>query len=395
MFLELESCSRPQSADIISSASACTRPWPLALRLDRGRPPALWLAGKPRSSTRDSSAACRRAGRSPVAVHPAGRGGRLGIVPALLALRTVLDPHDPCLPWTHDEPAADGGRRRAWTMVTLLCSRPPCSPRPWPSPLPLVLLAIDVYPLRRLRADLDLRRPVAAILGEKLPFLALAIVFVGLAILAKQSNESLISIEHYGVLERFWSSHVTVFVLPGQDLLATRPGGVLSTAPTGGDDDLAVSRQHRRSGDHAGDPHGWSSLAGPGHRVDRLPCDPGTQPGNRPDRQRVRGRSLLLLRLDEPCGRAGVWCGTGASLDRTPSSPGCRARPDVFLANCGIVGPELAPVPDLGDHRWTLAARSRPRIPGRRHRAVLHGAEPVARGRRQGSDGVLRSSAPV
>lgn len=108
---------------------------------------------------------------------------------------------------THDEPAdADGGRRRAWMMVTLALFTAALLSKAVAVTLPLVLLAIDVYPLCRLRADLDLRRRVAAILGEKLPFLALAIVFVGLAILAKQSNESLISIEHYGVLERLVQS---------------------------------------------------------------------------------------------------------------------------------------------------------------------------------------------
>ncbi len=107
---------------------------------------------------------------------------------------------------THDEPAADGGRRRAWTMVTLALFTAALLSKAVAVTLPLVLLAIDVYPLRRLRADLDLRHRAAAILGEKLPFLALAIVFVGLAILAKQSNESLISIEHYGVLERLVQS---------------------------------------------------------------------------------------------------------------------------------------------------------------------------------------------
>ena len=108
---------------------------------------------------------------------------------------------------THDErPDADGGRRRAWTMVTLALFTAALLSKAVAVTLPLVLLAIDVYPLRRLRADLDLRHRAAAILGEKLPFLALAIMFVGLAILAKQSNESLISIEHYGVLERLVQS---------------------------------------------------------------------------------------------------------------------------------------------------------------------------------------------
>ena len=120
---------------------------------------------------------------------------------ALLSILTILAYFR-----THNQPAADGVRRRAWMMVTLALFTAALLSKAVAVTLPFVLLAIDVYPLRRLRADIDLRHRAAAILGEKLPFLALAIVFVGLAILAKRSNESLISIEHYGVLERLVQS---------------------------------------------------------------------------------------------------------------------------------------------------------------------------------------------
>ena len=63
---------------------------------------------------------------------------------------------------THDEPAdADGGRRRAWMMVTLALFTAALLSKAVAVTLPLVLLAIDVYPLCRLRADLDLRRRVS------------------------------------------------------------------------------------------------------------------------------------------------------------------------------------------------------------------------------------------
>jgi len=130
---------------------------------------------------------------------------------------------------THDEPAdAAGGRRRAWSMVTLTLFAAALLSKAVAVTLPLVLVAIDVYPLRRLRAHRDMRRQVVAILGEKLPFLALASVFVSLAILAKRSNESLVSIERYGALERLVQSCYGVcFYLAKtwwpQDLVAYNP----------------------------------------------------------------------------------------------------------------------------------------------------------------------------
>jgi protein O-mannosyl-transferase len=108
---------------------------------------------------------------------------------------------------THDEPAAaQGGRRRAWMMVTLALFTAALLSKAVAVTLPFVILAIDDYLRRRFRARKDRRRRGAAILAEQLPFLALAILFMGLAILAKQSNESLISIEHYGMLERLVQS---------------------------------------------------------------------------------------------------------------------------------------------------------------------------------------------
>jgi hypothetical protein len=94
--------------------------------------------------------------------------------------------------------------------------------------LPLVMIAIDVFPLRRIRTGHNLRHQAAAVISEKLPLIALAIVFVGVALLAKRSNESLISIEHYGAVERIiqscYSTFIYIFeILWPSDLVAYYP----------------------------------------------------------------------------------------------------------------------------------------------------------------------------
>jgi tetratricopeptide (TPR) repeat protein len=142
---------------------------------------------------------------------------------------------------SRDEPSdADVGRRRAWPLATLALFTSALLCKAVAVTVPIVLLAIDVYPLRRLRrGGSDLRNRATAILSEKLPFLALSIVFMGLAILAKRSNESLISFEHYGLLDRvvqscygvclylaktFWPQNLVAFYpLPRRAAMMTWP----------------------------------------------------------------------------------------------------------------------------------------------------------------------------
>ncbi len=118
---------------------------------------------------------------------------------AFFSILTVLS----YLRWL-DSPATR--TRRVWWTVTFCCYTAALLSKAVAVTLPLVLLAIDVYPLRRIHAPSGRGRQSFALLGEKLPFLALAILFMGLAMLAKRSNESLISIEHYGPLERLVQS---------------------------------------------------------------------------------------------------------------------------------------------------------------------------------------------
>ena len=128
-----------------------------------------------------------------------------------------------------DSPAqAAGGRRLTWTLFTLASFTAALLSKAVAVTLPLILLAIDVYPLRRLRAGSDFRLRLIASLREKLPFFALAIVFMALALLAKRSNDSLVSIERYGVLERLVQSGCGVYFYLSktfwpQDLVAYNP----------------------------------------------------------------------------------------------------------------------------------------------------------------------------
>ena len=65
--------------------------------------------------------------------------------------------------------------------------------------LPVVLVVVDIAVLRRVGPD-DWAGPGARrVWREKLPYFGLCAVFLVLAILAKRSNDSLISIQHYGL----------------------------------------------------------------------------------------------------------------------------------------------------------------------------------------------------
>jgi protein O-mannosyl-transferase len=86
-------------------------------------------------------------------------------------------------------------RRRAWLAASLachalalLCKAPAVS-------LPVVLLVLDAYPLRR-----SLREP--GVWWEKVPFAVLSVLFMGMALWAKSAVDTLVPLTHYGVLPR-------------------------------------------------------------------------------------------------------------------------------------------------------------------------------------------------
>lgn len=85
--------------------------------------------------------------------------------------------------------------------------------------LPLVLLIMDVYPLRRVRADSipDLTRAgrrLFALLAEKLPFIVAAVVVAVLAMKAKEVNDSRMPLAAWTASERFaQSAYGVIFYL--------------------------------------------------------------------------------------------------------------------------------------------------------------------------------------
>ena len=68
--------------------------------------------------------------------------------------------------------------------------------------LPVVLVVVDLAILRRLGRGRWAGALVRQVWREKMPFFAISVLFLFLAILAKQSNDSLISIQDYGVIAR-------------------------------------------------------------------------------------------------------------------------------------------------------------------------------------------------
>jgi Flp pilus assembly protein TadD len=80
--------------------------------------------------------------------------------------------------------------------------------------LPFVLLILDVYPLRRLGPGHWTGPSARRVWWEKVPFAAVGLVFMAVAVLAKRSNESLAAVENYGVVPRVAQScYATWFYL--------------------------------------------------------------------------------------------------------------------------------------------------------------------------------------
>ena len=120
----------------------------------------------------------------------------------LLALLTYLQMQDP---------AAGKSRRRTWYAVSVGCFALSVLAKAWGITFPFVLLALDVYPLRRIgglhaEAVEAWRRvsqqSVAAVLLEKLPFAALAVGAAALAWLAQSQTEGIRSLAQHGVAAR-------------------------------------------------------------------------------------------------------------------------------------------------------------------------------------------------
>lgn len=129
---------------------------------------------------------------------------RRDVLAALFGLLTVLA-------WLRAASAEGHGRRR-WYLVSLALFAVGLLCKSMLVPLPLVLLVLDVYPLRRL--DLrDWRGPGArALMLEKLPYLALTVAVVAVTALTMSASVRVTPLALYGPAARLaMATHGLVF----------------------------------------------------------------------------------------------------------------------------------------------------------------------------------------
>lgn len=94
------------------------------------------------------------------------------------------------------------GSQRRWYLLSLGLFFLSLLSKAWAITLPLVLLLLDVYPLRRWPDRGPGAQRIARLLLEKLPFIVIAIVTAALAYYAK-SRAGMVSLHHHGWPERF------------------------------------------------------------------------------------------------------------------------------------------------------------------------------------------------
>lgn len=122
---------------------------------------------------------------------------------------------------------ADPKRRRQWFLISLAAYFLSLAAKATAITLPVVLLLLDIYPLRRWseRSSSDRRK----ILWEKAPFLILAVIFGALALLAQQRAGALRPVKQYffsyrlgqaayGVIFYLWKSILPANLSPLYEL---------------------------------------------------------------------------------------------------------------------------------------------------------------------------------
>ncbi|MSP40045.1 MAG: tetratricopeptide repeat protein [Deltaproteobacteria bacterium] len=94
--------------------------------------------------------------------------------------------------------------RRRWLCATLAIYFLSLLSKATAITLPFILLVLDVYPLKRLtgRPGQWFKRESRGVLGEKLPFLILALAFAVAALLAQQVTGALKPLEQFGIASR-------------------------------------------------------------------------------------------------------------------------------------------------------------------------------------------------
>lgn len=115
--------------------------------------------------------------------------------------------------WTHLHASESKslGRRRLWRLISIGCFAASLGCYGLTLALPLVLLVIDCYPLRRLGPG---RWRSYRVYAEKLPYLALSVVFGIVAIRARGESEGVVSLAEEGLATRIAQAcHAVVFYI--------------------------------------------------------------------------------------------------------------------------------------------------------------------------------------
>jgi protein O-mannosyl-transferase len=139
----------------------------------------------------------------PLRVEPVAWGsGSSDLVVAFFSLLTIL-----CY-LRAARPSEDGSRRWLWMGVTWFTFGMSLLSKGSAVPLPLALLVLDVYPLKRLKPDPRtwFGPQSRQVLWEKIPFLLIAVPFAIVAVLAKQSTGAVAPTANITLLARSMQS---------------------------------------------------------------------------------------------------------------------------------------------------------------------------------------------
>ena len=106
----------------------------------------------------------------------------------------------------------DSMRRRRWLVLALFFFTCSFLSKAWAITLPVVLLVLDVYPLRRIGAGEQFAASCQKVLLEKIPFVLIAVVFAWIAWLAQERWS--IRAESFGVVQRLMSAAYSLCFYP-------------------------------------------------------------------------------------------------------------------------------------------------------------------------------------
>jgi len=145
--------------------------------------------------------------------------------------------------WTYllaRRPGLDDGARRWWMVVSVVCCALGLGSKAIVVSVPVVLLVLDVYPLRRLRGRPWgwLRRSYRRVLIEKLPYTVLAALAVVAGFIGQARSGALRSLDQVGLIDRLAiAAHAMVFYIgktiwpAGLSPLYPRPETIRLTEP--------------------------------------------------------------------------------------------------------------------------------------------------------------------